>query len=257
MDAESKPPAPTTLHDVPDRLLEPILERLMSSPLCLVRAAATCKRWRRIMGRSWFFVTELCKARPRAPYPRPVAGNYYNRVSPLGGREIAFVPTAQHGVESRRFSLDFLPDIASWDIVDSRGSLLLLCDGHDLIVCEPLTGLYQGILWPGVFRRRLVVFLLDGGDEDSRVSMSNFRVTCALFRFGDRNARACAFSAAAGGWTSATALSSKPVFPDGDLDPIHFAGSNDWSAYWTVGDITVIVLDEDAAELLSFVMPDN
>uniref|UniRef100_M8BPA1 Uncharacterized protein n=1 Tax=Aegilops tauschii TaxID=37682 RepID=M8BPA1_AEGTA len=95
----------------------------------------------------------------------------------------------------------------------------------------------------------LGAFLLDGkdADADAGISLSNFRVTCMVFCLRDSNARVCAFSSAAGGWVSTTAHSSKPVVPDGDLDPIHFAGSDNWSAYWTVGDNIVIVLDKDAA----------
>ncbi|XBJ27278.1 hypothetical protein VPH35_004568 [Triticum aestivum] len=224
MAADAKPPALTTLQNVPDRLLEPILERLMSSPLCLVRVAATCKRWRRIMGRSWFFVTELCKARPRAPYPRPVAGNYYNRVSPLGGREIAFVPTAQHGVESRRFSLDFLPgDSSAWEVVDNGGSLVLLAEKKksgwmrrcfpDLMVCEPATRRYQLIPHMEEMKRhRCLGSYLVGTERRAEFkpeigirvhvvdSMETFKVVCVVYQQYDGvcddigNARACFFA---------------------------------------------------------------
>ncbi|XBJ20058.1 hypothetical protein VPH35_010939 [Triticum aestivum] len=210
----AKPPAAKTLQDVPDRLLEPILARLMSSPLCLVRAAATCncKRWRRIMGRSWFFASELQRAHPPAPNRRPVAGNYYNRVCPLGGREIVFVPTApaaQHRVESRHFSLDFLPGGSrKWEIVDSSRSLVLLARKKksgwmrrcfpDLVVCEPATRRHQ--LIPRIGGDERNAEFKPGGGMRVVGSMETFKVVCVVYqgyngvRDDIGSARACFFA---------------------------------------------------------------
>ncbi|XBJ12290.1 hypothetical protein VPH35_016841 [Triticum aestivum] len=225
MAAGAKPPPATTLQDVPDRLMEPILARLMSSPLCLVRAAATCKRWRRIMGRSWLFASELQRAHPPAPNRRPVAGNYYNRVCPLGGREIVFVPTApaaQHRVESRHFSLDFLPGGSrKWEVVDSSRSLVLLAKKKksgwmrrsfpDLVVCEPATRRYQLIpRMEEMKRHRCLGSHLVGTERNfefkpgggMRVadSMETFKVVCVVYQGYDGvrddigAARACFFA---------------------------------------------------------------
>ncbi|XBJ20057.1 hypothetical protein VPH35_010938 [Triticum aestivum] len=278
MAADAKPPALTTLQNVPDRLLEPILVRLMSSPLCLVRAAATCncKRWRRIMGRSWFFFTELHKARSRAPYPRPVAGNYYNRVSPLGGRETVFVPTAltaQHGVQSRRFSLDFLPGGSrKWEIVDSGGSLVLLAKKKksgwmrrcfpDLLVCEPATRRYQLIpRMEEMKRHRCLGSYLVGTERRHEFkpdigvhvvdSMETFKVVCVVYQQYDGvcdeigSARACFFardskSQARRGrhethsWYAEQSRNLGHNFCLHGTELLHFLGHAGYSLFWSI-----------------------
>ena len=170
------------------------------------------------------------------------------------------------GIAARNLALDFLPrgefGDSRWELADIRGGLLLVFDrvlAPRLLICDPLRRCYREIPGSAWFHgcHLLGAFLLDGEDADAGISMSNFRVTCVLYRFRNRTARACAFSSAGGGWTSGAARSSTPVCRDRELAPIYFAGSTKRVAYWTVGDITVIVLDEDAAELLSFVMPDN
>jgi hypothetical protein len=99
-----------------------------------------------------------------------------------------FVPSSLLGIPSDRFSLDSFP---AYDLLDdSRGSLLLFSMRNsrcrDLIVCEPLTRRYQGILWPSVYLgTSLGVFhcLLDGAGSDvgrPRVGMSNFRILSAF-----------------------------------------------------------------------------
>ncbi|XP_044381039.1 uncharacterized protein [Triticum aestivum] len=117
------PPGPTTLHEVPDKLLELILLHL-SSPVWLIHAAATCKRWRRIIVDRRF----LCNISNRDP-SSVVAGHYHNHASPVDGRRHVFVPSSPAlAVGSHHFSLDFLPagGGTSWEIIDSCHSLLLL-----------------------------------------------------------------------------------------------------------------------------------
>ncbi|KAF6986086.1 hypothetical protein CFC21_003877 [Triticum aestivum] len=226
MDAESKPPAPTTLHDVPDRLLEPILARLMASPLCLARAAATCKRWRRIMGRTRFFLSEVDRVGYRqAPQPRPVAGNYRSRLSSLGGREFVFVPTppaARYGIKNSHFSLDFLPGgCRKWEVVDTSRSLVLLAKKRkgawmrrcfpSLLVCEPATRRYQLIprMEEMKHHRCLGSYLVGterctefkpSGDRRLLDTMQTFKVVCVAYQGHDRlcddvgSARACIFA---------------------------------------------------------------
>uniref|UniRef100_R7WDX2 DUF1618 domain-containing protein n=1 Tax=Aegilops tauschii TaxID=37682 RepID=R7WDX2_AEGTA len=179
-------------------------------------------------------------------------------------------PPPADTIAYQNLALDFLPlgefGDCRWELADIRGGLLLLFHrsrAPRLLICDPLARRYKEIPRSAWFHgcNMLGAFLLDGkdadADADAGISLSNFRVTCMVFRLRDRNARACAFSSAVGRWVSTTAHSSKSVVPDGDLDPIHFAGSDDWSAYWTVRDNTVIVLDKDVAELLSFVVPDD
>ncbi|XP_037439272.1 uncharacterized protein LOC119307294 [Triticum dicoccoides] len=238
---KKKMAGPTTVQDLPDHLFELILVRLGPSP-CLVRAAAACKRWCRVAANPGF----LARFGPQAPH----VGDYH---TDKGGQPL-FVPSSPAVVDRSRFSLDFLPDIASWDIVESRGSLLLLCDGGDLIVCEPLTGLYQGILWPGVFRRRLGVFLLDGGDADRRVSMSNFRVLAAF----DKSI-ACIFSTGSdGGWRLVSSAITGDIELPSTLRPENFVGRANGTMYWGIegSDTAVLALDESTAEFSIAAFPE-
>uniref|UniRef100_M8BIX2 DUF1618 domain-containing protein n=1 Tax=Aegilops tauschii TaxID=37682 RepID=M8BIX2_AEGTA len=171
-------------------------------------------------------------------------------------------------VAARNLALDFLPrgefGDCGWELADIRGGLLLLFHSElapGLLICDPLRRCYREIPRSAWFHgcHMLGAFLLDGEDEDAAagISLTNFRVTCALFRFGDRNARACAFSSAGGGWTSGAARSSTPVCRDRELAPIYFAGSTKRVAYWTVGDNVVLALHKDNAELLAGVLLDD
>ncbi|XBJ20056.1 hypothetical protein VPH35_010937 [Triticum aestivum] len=212
MAARAKPPAATTLHDVPDKLLELILECLMESPLCLVRAAAACKRWRRIMAASRFFEWAVDTGRyPQGPHPRPLAGNYYNRASPRG-REVVFVPAAaqqQPAVDGRHFSLDFLPGgRGAWEVVDSSRSLLLLARRRksgrwmrrcfpDLLLCEPATRRYRLIprmeemkhhpcLGAYLIGTKRTTVANPASDETHVVdSMETFKVACVVYQAYD------------------------------------------------------------------------
>uniref|UniRef100_A0A0E0B1N6 F-box domain-containing protein n=1 Tax=Oryza glumipatula TaxID=40148 RepID=A0A0E0B1N6_9ORYZ len=200
----------TTVDDVPDHLLQDILLRL-ASPTCLVRAAYTCKRWRRVVTAAGF----LDALRSLHGATRHVAGHYHTVDDayykpaaagglPDGGRSFVFVPSdSLAATDGRRFSsLDFLPECESgysWELADSRGGLLLLTKMKqrtgggsparrhcftfpDLIVCEPLTRRHQGILCPPDLSGYLClgVFLLDGGGGGG-IGMSNFKVICALY----------------------------------------------------------------------------
>jgi hypothetical protein len=249
---KEKTAGPTTVQDLPDHLFELILVRLGPSP-CLVRDAAACKRWRRVVANPGF----LASFGPQAPH----VGDYH---TDQGGGKPRFVPSSPVVVDRSRFSLDFLPVSGSWDIADSRGSLLLLCYGGDLIVCEPLTGLYQGILWPadlwgayglGVFRNRLGVFLLDGDDAGRRVSMSNFRVLAAVVK-----TVACIFSAGSdGGWRLVSSAITSHIQLPIPLSPKYFVGRANGTIYWGIeeSDTAVLVLDESTAEFSIAAFPET
>ncbi|KAL6592462.1 hypothetical protein ACP70R_049515 [Stipagrostis hirtigluma subsp. patula] len=179
---------PTTVHDVPDHLLKLVLLRL-DSHVCLLRAAASCKRWRRIAAGS-DFVDSISFFRR---HPRPhVLGHYhvvdpsYSPGHPLG-RRLAFVPATPATVDARHFALDFLPrGRRSWDLVDGCGSLLLLANHRrgglfpDLVVCEPITRRFVRIdpIAGMKYHRCLGVFL---GSSGHRVSMKDFTVTVVLY----------------------------------------------------------------------------
>uniref|UniRef100_A0A453KLU7 F-box domain-containing protein n=1 Tax=Aegilops tauschii subsp. strangulata TaxID=200361 RepID=A0A453KLU7_AEGTS len=191
------PPRPTTLHEVPDKLLELILLHL-SSPLWLIHAAATCKRWRRIIVDRRF----LCNISNSDP-SSVVAGDYHNHASPVDGRRHVFVPSSPAlAVGSRHFSLDFLPagGGTSWEIIDSCYSLLLLAKKKtgwrrhclpDLLVCEPVTQRYR--LIPRMehmkYERCLTVFLHGCHSRGATTRrghtidvMLKFKVICVLHR---------------------------------------------------------------------------
>uniref|UniRef100_A0A0E0EQZ3 F-box domain-containing protein n=1 Tax=Oryza meridionalis TaxID=40149 RepID=A0A0E0EQZ3_9ORYZ len=215
--SNSKSPAasPTRLGDLPDKLLEHILLRL-ASPVWLAHAAATCKRWRRIVTNNEFPFHHDC------PLPDPVAGHYHSRRRPDGRRgRLTFAPSssaAALGVNARRhFSLDFLPGgCSSWEPVDSSASLLLLLAATsstrrrffpDLVVCEPVTRRYKLIprMEEVKYQRCLGVFLQGcyPGNVDkwgrAYTSMSSYRVTCVVYIEyngvcdGTGTVRACVF----------------------------------------------------------------
>ncbi|CAN6195580.1 unnamed protein product [Urochloa humidicola] len=211
---------PTTVHDLPEELLALVVLGLSSS-LHLVRAAATCRRWRRAIADAGFL------ARFRSLHGAPcVAGHYYvpETLPPYWdqGRHhqvpekttTTFVPVSPAVVSASHFSLDFLyvppgdgnlprymyrrprrvRHSRSREIVDSRGNLLLLTNrpctegryrSPDFIVSEPLTQRCQGIARPACVSRHgfLGGFLLDGnGSGSCRDAMEDFRVLSVLYK---------------------------------------------------------------------------
>uniref|UniRef100_A0ACD5Y3B9 Uncharacterized protein n=1 Tax=Avena sativa TaxID=4498 RepID=A0ACD5Y3B9_AVESA len=230
-------PGPTGVDHIPDHLLELVLLRVDSS-LAIIRAAFTCKRWRRIVAATAFLT------RFRSLHPAHVPGQYHvvdpsyrDKLRPDGNNQV-FVPdpTTARAIDRRHFSLDFLPDVvdasAPWELADSRGHLLLLYrprkNGYgqlrfpDLVVCDPLSRRYQGIAYPPEMRLQLCfgVFLLDGAAVDETggcISMSNFRVMVAVYDSTStlrtsvpvpRPGRACSPAATVdGGWGRASPAS--------------------------------------------------
>jgi hypothetical protein len=214
---------PTSVHHIPDHLLELVLLRVDSS-LALLRAAFTCKRWRRIVADTAFLT------RFRSLHPAHVPGHYHvidpsyrdNRLPDGNSRVFVPDPSTAGAIDRRHFSLDFLPNAyegsSSWELADSRGSLLLLYrqtknwTGQlrfpDLVVCEPLSRRYQGIAYPPEMRRHLCfgAFLLDGAAVDETggcIGMSNFRVVVAVYenaQYGRGAPRAIVFSGSDSGW---------------------------------------------------------
>ncbi|WVZ56873.1 hypothetical protein U9M48_007344 [Paspalum notatum var. saurae] len=90
---------PASIHDTPDDLLILILLRL-DSPLWLIRAAATCKLWRGIIGGSDDF-----RRISRAHHPPAVAGHYL-----LDKDLSAFVPSARRRRRRRDRRIDIEDD---------------------------------------------------------------------------------------------------------------------------------------------------
>ncbi|TVU09168.1 hypothetical protein EJB05_42614, partial [Eragrostis curvula] len=202
----------TSVNDLSDDLLEVVLLDL-DSPVCLVRAASTCKRWRHIVAGAAFL------RRFRSLHPPRAIGHFYNvtKYSPYSfgcwhawpkeGEAPVYVPesmSAADGIYGRQLSLDFVPcDGTPPEIVDSRGSLLLLlkekfgtaehkrdcsCCNYlnnnivpDLVVCEPLTRRYHRIDPPKGHICIISAFLLDGNKAGRAIGMDNFRVLLVLY----------------------------------------------------------------------------
>ncbi|TVU09171.1 hypothetical protein EJB05_42617, partial [Eragrostis curvula] len=278
---EARPDGPTSVHDVPDHLLELVLLRLDSSAT-LLRAAAACKLWRRIITGSTGFLTRF-----RSLHAPCVAGHYHAYdpdwveygVPPITGSPV-FVPSSSSStavVDSRRFSLDFLPESDSgWAIADSRGSLLLLFRKRtgwaeraresfyfpDLVVCDPLTRRYQGILRESHYSNG--VFLLDGDGSGGHriINMSNFRVVAVDSYYFETEPEgfkpvACVFTPGSdGGWRDLPTAStnSDAITLPGSTDT--FAGRANGSLYWVTGeDGAMLALDQATTQFSLVTFP--
>ncbi|RLN34170.1 hypothetical protein C2845_PM03G31790 [Panicum miliaceum] len=209
------PARATSVRDLSDDLLEVVLLGL-DSPVCLVRAAATCKRWRRVVADA--DGAFLCRF--RCLHAPPAIGTYYSVNPPcsygrrfpndLEAAEPVFAPSPasasdEPGAHRISLDLDFLPPTGgSRELVDGRGSLLLLfkekdgtqrvdgpgcmCCAHgfdyvtpDLVVCEPLTRRYEAIRPPYLGVCMVGAFLLDGEAADEAIGFTNFRVLLVLY----------------------------------------------------------------------------
>jgi hypothetical protein len=188
----SRPLRLATLHDLPDKLPWRILQLLIDSPLWIVRAAATCRQWRRLIAH-WSFRSTMGYRQDQPP-----AGSYHNTRNRRGP---VFVPSSPDDVDGRHFSLDFLPGgSGAWELVDSHCNMLLLAKWKtgwrrhcfpDLLVCEPLKRRYQLIPpMDEVKRHRCVgVFLygcssVDNGAHWGRngARIPNFKLVCLLYQ---------------------------------------------------------------------------
>ncbi|KAF7058577.1 hypothetical protein CFC21_065602 [Triticum aestivum] len=117
--------SPAATHRLPDELIELVFLRLPSS-LQLVRAACTCKQWRRVVADGGF-LRRFCSLHPHAP----VVGRYrvedrtYAFPRPPGCNPVFFPSSPSppaDALDARHFSLDFLTDGAGadWELADSR-----------------------------------------------------------------------------------------------------------------------------------------
>ncbi|KAF8661246.1 hypothetical protein HU200_057090 [Digitaria exilis] len=277
------PPSSTGVHDVPVHILELILLRLRSSA-CLLRAAAACKRWRRVISGADFL--------PRCSSSGVVAGHYHAfdpdwladyGSPPVTGNPV-FVPSnSSLAIDRRRFSLDDDDDLlpasdTGWTLTDSRGSLLLLSkrsttgwrrdtgwraniNSHsfpDVVVYEPLTRRCQGILRPEPEEHHatclLGVFLLDGCH--GHIGMSEFRLLAVLHEdhvseHGRAMPVACVFSLGSdgGGWRVLPneSTNSAAVSLPVVIERTSFAGRANGSLYWVVEEE-----DDGAAAMMVF-----
>ncbi|CAL4898291.1 unnamed protein product [Urochloa decumbens] len=246
--------------DMNDDILGLVLERV-GSHVSLIRAAAVCRRWRRGVADAGFL------RRFRSLHAPPVAGYYRDGDGGGGGRfRVApvFVPSLPSMVDARHFSLDFLPGGAgSWDILDSRGSLLLMHRWGsgpafpDVVVCEPLTRRSVAICPPANFSDGscflMESFLVDGytNKAGGRICMTNFRVRCVLYSVGHTQTAMFTISGDTGLlWSEKTIDHSAPQF--GFSHSLGHAGGS-WYFY-VKGCRTLIVLDGSTGDFSSSVL---
>lgn len=269
--------APTNIDDLPDDLLECVLLRLAaSSPLCLIRAAFACKRFRRLVADARF--------RSLVDGGRPgggpaVLGHYYTLDRPANCRhhppvsDPPFVPSSPSPSPSigHRFSLDYLPFDRPRELIDSHGSLLLFVNGPwgtrwgdrhyprfpDLLVCEPLTRRFQGIARMPPPLGSLVFcgayLIAGGGGGGGGVGMSNYRVLCM---FGEL---ACVFSPGIdGGWRF---VDTAAKYGDGEdvefPEDTQFVGRAAGKIYWWASGGLVQVFDEATATFFLMEFPEH
>ncbi|CAL4898296.1 unnamed protein product [Urochloa decumbens] len=245
--------------DMNDDILGLVLERV-GSHVSLIRAAAVCKRWRRAIADAGFLRRYRSLHAPSvAGYYRDGGGDHRFRVAPV------FVPSSPSMLDARHFSLDFLLPYGagSWDIIDSRGSLLLVHRRGsepafpDMVVCEPLTRRCVAISPPADFSvgRSLLMesFLVDGYNNKAggRISVSNFRVRCVLYSGGHTHTAMFTMGGDTGLlWTEKTIDHSAPQF-----GLSHSLGHAGGSWYFYVKGRTLIVLDGSTGDFSSSVLP--
>ncbi|TVU49483.1 hypothetical protein EJB05_00796, partial [Eragrostis curvula] len=258
---------PTTIGDLNDDLLDLVLLRI-SSPFCLVRAAATCKLWRCAIAGAAFL------RRFRSLHGRHVLGHYYV------GDKILFIPCpvppgevpAIDDVRSRA-SLHFLRS-QSRRLADSRGGLLTFVEFSNIVVCDPWTRQQREVhCWfpwvNGIISRSTHIygaFLLDA-DDDEPAHIGNFRVLCVHvvedygFEAGEiKTAGASVYSAKDRSWRL---LSSTAIVGDNLMTKLlvrHrgfiFVGRGGGSLCWSVKDNNnVLHVDESTGEFSAFTLP--
>ncbi|CAL4967455.1 unnamed protein product [Urochloa decumbens] len=283
-------PTPPGIQDIPNDLLELVLLQV-PTPACLLRAAATCKVWRRVITGDGFL------HRYRSIHgPRLVLGHYaidYDD-SERGDERVRtdFIPSPPRPATAatrlyQRVSLDFLPramgPYTKLLPTDSRGGLLAVVNGtlwKNLVVCNPWTRQYRAIHIPWtrpVFAPEdgycehnfLGAFLLGGGaddDDETTISMSNFRVVYARMVHDDFNNRvttqAYVYSARDGRFL----VLAPPIGPGVGFQHFgwsrrtlemfnRFMGRAGGSLFWAVHCGQVLQLDESTVEFSTLALP--
>ncbi|TVU09174.1 hypothetical protein EJB05_42620, partial [Eragrostis curvula] len=288
----------TTIDDLTDELLELIFLGL-NSPACLIRAASSCKRWRYVIADADGGAAFL--RRFRSLHEPPLIGHYgypvdtyppcsFGRNHCFPNEDPVFVPSS--ACTGRDLTLDFVPstNVAMREVVDSRGSLLLLLndkvvwltrddswyyyDGDrmvpDLVICEPLTRRYKAIT-PVQDRVCIIgVFLLDGDDDDEAgsgaIGMDNFRVILVLY---DPNYDQRDEYRSGSPYIYVTTCDSNGIrhvsICDTSMDAVslprpeevHLAGRTGGRIYWCCKDEQVVVLDESTFKFSTMALPDR
>ncbi|KAF8692305.1 hypothetical protein HU200_039914 [Digitaria exilis] len=223
----------------------------VDSHVSLIRAAAVCRRWRGAI------VDAVFLRRYRSLHAPAVPGHYHNG-SWRQDTGPVFDPSSTSMVDPSHFSLDFLPDGAGpWFVVDSRGSLLLLCDNRSLgfgfphmVVCEPLTRRFESIPTLAEPMDMACTYLIDGVaiEAGGHISMSNFRVLCLFQSDGVvRNSMLTAGPL----WGEPNICHAMP-----NLDSTISMGRAGGKRYFCINGSTLVELDGSTGDFTSSVFPD-
>ncbi|KAL6622517.1 hypothetical protein ACP70R_032396 [Stipagrostis hirtigluma subsp. patula] len=158
--------APTSIHDISDDLLELVLLHI-GSPVSLVRAAATCKLWHRVIAGAGF------RRRYRSVHAPHVLGHCHMRHR--FGESFIFIPYPEPPGEAAvdigdRVSLSFLPSRiihkGNLELNDSRGGLLAFVQSPSVVVCDPWTKQYK-VTTTKYSLRAFKEFIHEDSEEDS------------------------------------------------------------------------------------------
>lgn len=176
---------PTTLQYVPDHLLELVI-RCLDSHIPLLRAAAVCTRWRRIIDNVLSMLASPTSATLQAPTSSVTT---MSPTRPTRRRAAAVAPSSSPPriplptpATSPSTSSHGRAGADHWELVDGRGSRLLLTNARrgffpDLVVCEPISRRYRRILPDKDMRYHRCLGVFIAKDSHHRVSMFGcFRV---------------------------------------------------------------------------------
>ncbi|CAN6361528.1 unnamed protein product [Urochloa humidicola] len=277
MAEENLPTQKTSIRDIFNDTLELILLRV-TSPVVLIRAAATCKLWRRVIGDAGF----LHRFRRRnGPY---VLGcHLYDNYGHCKDFVEFPAPVREMGIDiSDHVSLSFLP---SYPVLhDSRGGLLAFSSNSAsrIIVCNPWTRETRELFYPtmlaagetiletqeilgaffldanlGETEEILGAFFLDAGPGETATDISNFRILCVQLRLchddGSKTVQACVFSARDNLWLQ---LDTMVIGDSPSRAPFYFVGRVGGSICWSYktvdNDVLLLHLDESTGEFSCF-----
>ncbi|GJN41442.1 hypothetical protein PR202_gn00818 [Eleusine coracana subsp. coracana] len=263
---ETNAPVPTgstSIYDLADELLELVFLHL-SSPVCLVRAAAACRPWRRVIAAHGFL------RRFRSLHGPHVLGHFN------AGAKTQFVsassPPGEVSLHVRsRLSHDFLANFYGLYLTDCRyGLLAFVHNKTSIVVCDPWTRQYRLLMPPLELKLDFPcygAFLLDADETGTTSHMSNFRVLCVSFfvnkhgGMGRTSVSVSVFSATDNRWLSlattnvdAGVVAAAILF----LSILHtskfFAGRVGGSLFWSFNGTTVIQVNESTGAFSSFFM---
>nr|CAB3490180.1 unnamed protein product [Digitaria exilis] len=264
------------INDLPQDLLELVLLHARSS-VCLIRAAATCKLWRRVLAAGDFL------RRFRRLHPPDVLGHWHYHEGRRRHRPVFFQSPDGPVVDVRgRDSLYFLDHhhyrgSRNMELSDGGCSSSLLAfvkDCSTVVVCDPWTRHHRELTpmcpWKGDsnrgFHSKIIigVFLLAADDDDAGggVNMSCFRLLCvslARKHYGNTTAWATMYSARDDRWVSLGSRDVGNIMPDGSYSFKacskflgRAGGSLCWSGHVSNG---VLHLDESSGVFSTFTLP--